>query len=78
MDDQDQVGCVVCALNDAPGPVNGADIVELTDVVADGLAQIAYVLYRGLPLRTRVWWRLCEVWSERRGRNVEMEVCDVG
>ena len=58
---------LVCAMNETPGPVNGADIAELTDVIQDGLTQITHLLYRHLPLRRRLWWKLTEYLYNRFG-----------
>ena len=58
----------MCALDASPGPVNAADIAELTDVIEDRLSSIEYLLWRHLPLRKRLVWKLTEYVSSRFGR----------
>ena len=61
----DEQLCTICALNESPGPVNGADIAELTDVMQEGFEKIECLLYRHLPFRKKLWWRLTDFLSKR-------------
>jgi hypothetical protein len=60
-----QTECLICSVNEIPDPVNGADIAELTDVMQEGFKKIEYLLYRHLPLRKKLWWRLTDRPSKR-------------